>query len=79
MTIKVGPAERVLEHRFVMERHIGRLLRPEETVHHVNGNKADNRLENLELWSSVHLKGQRVCDLVLFARGILELYGKEVV
>ena len=44
-----GEQRRVKQHRWIMERHIGRQLNPNEVVHHINGNKTDNRLENLEL------------------------------
>lgn len=68
------PSRDVFEHRYVMENLIGRVLYPEETVHHVNGIKADNRPENLELFSSRHGPGQRVIDKVAFAIEMLRLY-----
>lgn len=56
----------VLEHIVVMEGKIGRRLLPRETVHHINGQRDDNAPDNLELWDSNHLSGQRVSEKLAF-------------
>lgn len=67
----------VKEHHIVMEEYLGRHLIPGENVHHKNGNKTDNRIDNLELWVSSQPAGQRAQDLVDWAKDILERYDEK--
>jgi Transmembrane secretion effector/HNH endonuclease len=71
---RAGKGQYVFEHILVMEQVLGRHLLAQETEHHRNGVREDNRPKNLELWTRPQPTGIRVSDAVAWAREILALY-----
>lgn|SRR6266487_2564591 len=72
---RAGPNDWRLEHRIIMEGMLGRPLYDNERIHHKNGDRTDNRPDNLELWIRSQPDGQRVEDLLAWAREIIARYG----
>jgi hypothetical protein len=75
---KISPNKWELQHRLVMKRSLGRDLLPGENIHHKDGNRANNDLDNLELWSTGQPAGQKVEDKINWAIGFLSQYGYKI-
>lgn len=65
----------ILEHRHIMEESLGRALDKNESIHHKDGDKLNNNLNNLEIWIKPQPTGIRVSDALIWARKIIEKYG----
>lgn len=63
-----------VQHRLIMEEYLKRPLNDYETIHHKNGIRTDNRIENLELWVKTHPAGSRIEDKIEWCKEFLRIH-----
>jgi hypothetical protein len=74
MEYKSGVNRGKLVHRIVWESHYGVSLKTNQNIHHINGDRTDNRIENLQLWDTSQPKGQRVEDKLEYYFSLIKEY-----
>lgn len=67
----------ILEHRYVMQEKLGRKLIDNENVHHMDGNRENNDISNLELWNESQPSGQRIPDKLKWAYQLIKDYSNK--
>ena len=65
----------VFQHIYVMSEYLKRPIKKGESIHHINGQRDDNNIENLEIWNRSHPPGQRLNEKIQWAKAFLEEYG----
>jgi len=74
IVIKHGENRNKLQHRVIYEEYYGIKLTETQNIHHKNGIKTDNRIENLELWDSSQPYGQRIEDKIEYYHNFIMQY-----
>ena len=70
--------DHIHEHVLIMSEYLGRPLKKGENIHHINGDRQDNRVENLELWHRTQPSGQKLTDKIKSSLELLRSYGYQI-